>query len=199
MDAFFWIGFVGCVIALGFALLQSRIVLKLSEGNETMRKIADAIRRGANAYLRRQYRTLAIFFAVMFVILGVLALLGLVSGFVPFAFITGGVFSSTAGFVGMKIATAANSRTAQAASESLNKGLRCAFSSGAVMGFTVIGIGLLDVTLWFHILRYAFGISDSATIATTMVMFGMGASAAALLPAWAAASSEPRRRRRPHR
>ena len=180
MDAFFWIGFAGSVIALGFALLQSRKVLSLSEGNETMRKIADAIRRGANAYLRRQYKTLAIFFIIMAVILGVLAVCGLVSGFVPFAFITGGIFSCTAGFVGMKIATAANGRTAQAASESLNKGLRAAFSSGAVMGFTVIGIGLFDVTFWFHILRYVFHITDSSTIATTMVMFSMGASAAAL-------------------
>lgn len=180
MDAFFWIGFAGCIIALGFALLQSRKVLSLPEGNETMRKIAEAIRRGANAYLRRQYRTLVVVFAVMAVILGILAVFGLVSGFVPFAFITGGIFSCTAGYVGMKIATSANSRTAQAASESLDKGLRAAFSSGAVMGFTVIGIGLFDISFWFHMLRYVFKITDSNTIATTMVMFSMGASAAAL-------------------
>ena len=179
MDNLFWIGFLGSLLALGFALLQSRKVMRFSEGNPTMKKIAAAIRKGANAYLKRQYKSVAIFFGVMAVILAVLAILGLVSVFVPFAFLTGGIYSCLAGFIGMKIATSANSRTAQAASESLNQGLKVAFSSGSVMGFTVVGLGILDVTTWFHLLRYAFH-ADAATIATTMVMFGMGASAAAL-------------------
>ncbi len=179
METLFWIGFVGSLLALSFAFLQSRKVLRFSEGNATMQKIAAAIRRGANAYLRRQYRSLLIFFGVMAVILGVLAVVGLVSPFVPFAFITGGFYSCLAGFIGMKIATAANARTANAASESLNQGLKVAFSSGSVMGFTVVGLGILDVSVWFHVLKYAFH-ADASTIATTMVMFGMGASAAAL-------------------
>lgn len=179
MQQFFWIGFVGAFIALLYAFVQSRKVLKFSEGNETMQKIAAAIRSGANAYLKRQYKSVAIFFAIMALILGVLAYYGLVSKFVPFAFVTGGIYSCLAGFFGMKIATSANARTANAASESLNQGLKVAFSSGAVMGFTVVGLGILDITLWFTILRYGFH-CDANEIATTMVMFGMGASAAAL-------------------
>ncbi|MBP8639557.1 MAG: sodium-translocating pyrophosphatase [Oscillospiraceae bacterium] len=179
MQNYFWIGFVGAFIALLYALVQSRKVLKFSEGNETMQKIAAAIRSGANAYLKRQYKSVAIFFAVMAVILGVLAYFGLVSKFVPFAFITGGIYSSLAGFIGMKIATSANARTAQAASESLNQGLKVAFSSGSVMGFTVVGLGVLDITVWFTILRFVFH-CEADVIANTMVMFGMGASAAAL-------------------
>ncbi len=179
MEQFFWIGIVGAVVALLFAVFQSRKVLKFSEGNETMQKIAAAIRRGANAYLKRQYRSVAIFFLIMAVVLGVLAYFGMVSKFVPFAFVTGGIYSCLAGFIGMKIATAANARTANAASQSLNTGLNVAFSSGSVMGFTVVGLGVLDVTIWFHVLKYGFGCGANE-IATTMVMFGMGASAAAL-------------------
>ena len=179
MQNYFWIGFVGAFIGLLYALVQSRKVLKFSEGNEVMQKIAAAIRSGANAYLKRQYKSVAIFFAVMALILGVLAYFGLVSKFVPFAFVTGGIYSSLAGFIGMKIATSANARTAQAASESLNKGLKVAFSSGSVMGFTVVGLGVLDITLWFTILRFVFH-CEADVIANTMVMFGMGASAAAL-------------------
>lgn len=179
MDKLFWIGFLGSLVALSFALLQSRKVLSFSEGTPTMQKIAAAIRKGASAYLRRQYKSLLIFFIIMAVILGILAILELVSPYVPFAFITGGFYSCLAGFIGMKIATSANARTANAASESLNKGLKVAFSSGSVMGFTVVGLGILDVTIWFHLLKYVF-MADAHTIATTMVMFGMGASAAAL-------------------
>ena len=179
MQDYFWIGLVGALLALLFALVQSRKVLKFSEGNETMQKIAAAIRSGANAYLKRQYKSVALFFLAMVIILAVLAWLGMVSVFVPFAFITGGVYSCLAGFVGMKIATSANARTAQAASESLNTGLKVAFSSGSVMGFTVVGLGLFDITVWFLILKYGFH-CDADTIATTMVMFGMGASAAAI-------------------
>ena len=179
VENFMWIGFVGSFAALLFAFVQSRKVMSFSEGNDTMKKIAGFIREGANAYLKRQYITVAKFFAVMVVVFGVLAYLGMVSPFVPFAFVSGGFFSALAGFVGMKIATASNSRTANAAHESLNQGLKVAFSSGAVMGFTVVGLGLLDVTLWFCILKYGFN-AGPEEIAQTMVMFGMGASTMAL-------------------
>lgn len=179
MDKLFWIGEVGAIIALLFAFMQSRIVLSFSEGTPKMVKIAAAIRQGANAYLKRQYTTVFKFYVVMVILLGILAFAGLVSKFVPVAFFTGGCYSMLAGFIGMKIATSANARTAQAASESLNKGLKVAFSSGSVMGFTVVGLGLLDITTWFLVLKFGFH-ANADTIATTMVMFGMGASAMAL-------------------
>ena len=180
MDNYFWIGLVGAVAALLFAILQRQKVLAFSEGNDTMKKIASAIRQGANAYLRHQYTTVAKVFVVVFVILLALAYFGMLDNwFIPFAFLTGGIYSALAGFVGMRIATASNSRTAQAASESLNKGLNVAFSSGSVMGFTVVGLGLLDISVWFHILKYVAHF-DAAKIAQTMVMFGMGASFMAL-------------------
>ena len=166
-------------MALIFAFIQSRKVMKFSEGTPAMVKVAAAIRKGANAFLKRQYRTVVIFYIIMAAILTVIALLGFVSPFMPFAFVTGGIYSGLAGFIGMKIATSANSRTANAASESLNKGLKVAFSSGAVMGFTVVGLGLLDISVWLMLLRYVFN-RDAGEIARTMVMFGMGASALAL-------------------
>ncbi len=183
MENLFWIGFVGAAIALCFALIQSRKVLKFSEGTDLMKKIAANIRTGANAYLGRQYKTVAMVFAVTFVVLLLIAFCSggsLLSQFTPFAFVTGGIWSMLAGLVGMKIATLSNARTAQAASESLNRGLRVAFSSGTVMGFTVVGLGLLDITIWFFILHNAFGITDSTAIANIMVMNGMGASFMAL-------------------
>ena len=177
---FFWIGALGAAIALLFALIQSRKVLRFSEGTELMQKIASSIRKGANAYLKRQYTTVAKIFVVVFVVLIVLvASHQLDNWFIPFAFLTGGCWSALAGFVGMKIATSSNARTAHAAHESLDRGLNVAFSSGAVMGFTVVGLGLLDVSIWFHILRYVAGY-DAVKIAQTMVMFGMGASFMAL-------------------
>lgn len=179
LENYFWIGLVGAVLALAFAFVQSRKVLAFATGTPLMQKIAAAISKGANAYLKRQYKTVLKFFIVMVIVFAVLAALGFVSPFVPFAFVTGGFYSALAGFIGMKIATAANSRTANAAHESLNRGLNVAFSSGAVMGFTVVGLGMLDISVWFHILRYVFG-ADSSTIAHTMVMFGMGASSMAL-------------------
>ena len=179
MENYFWIGMAASILALAYAFVQSKKVMSFSEGNETMQKIALAIRRGANAYLKRQYAAVAKFFACMVILFVVLAFSGLVNKFVPVAFLTGGIYSGLAGFVGMRIATSANARTANAASESLNKGLSVAFSSGTVMGFTVVGLGLFDITLWFLILKYAFS-CDAATIAQTMVMFGMGASAMAL-------------------
>ena len=176
----FWLGILGAILALLFAFAQSRKVLAYSEGSDTMQKIASAIRKGANAYLRHQYATVFKVFAVVFVILLVLCKFGLLDNwFIPFAFLTGGIYSAISGFVGMRIATSSNARTAQAASESLNKGLNVAFSSGAVMGFTVVGLGLFDISVWFHILRY-IAHYDAARIAQTMVMFGMGASFMAL-------------------
>ena len=155
IENLFLLGLVGAVIALLFAAVQAKKVLAFSEGTPKMQKLAQAIRQGANAYLKRQYNTVAKIFVVVFVILLVLVALGMLDNwFIPFAFLTGGIYSGLAGFVGMKIATSANARTANAAHESLNRGLNVAFSSGAVMGFTVVGLGLLDVSIWFHILKY---------------------------------------------
>ena len=180
LENLFWVGLVGALIALIFALTQAKKVLKFSEGTELMQKLAASIRKGANAYLKRQYTTVAKIFIIVFVILLILAGVGMLDNcFIPFAFLTGGIWSGLAGFVGMKLATSANARTANAAHESLNRGLNVAFSSGAVMGFTVVGLGLLDVSIWFHILKYIAGF-EAAQIAQTMVMFGMGASFMAL-------------------
>ena len=183
MDKLFWIGFVGAVVAGLFAVLQAKKVMGYSEGSEKMQKLAASIREGANAYLKRQYTTVLKVFAVVFVVLLVIAFASngkMLSKFTPFAFVTGGIWSMLAGLVGMKIATNSNARTAQAASESLNKGLRVAFSSGSVMGFTVVGLGMLDITIWFFLLRYAFGIDDPVLLGNIMVMNGMGASFMAL-------------------
>ncbi len=183
MENLFWIGFIGAIVAGLFAVMQARKVMAYSEGTERMRKIAANIRAGANAYLKQQYTTVFKVFVVVFVILLVLAFATggqMLSKFTPFAFVTGGIFSMLAGFIGMKIATNSNARTAQAASESLNKGLRVAFSSGSVMGFTVVGLGMLDITMWFFLLRYAFGINNPVTLGNIMVMNGMGASFMAL-------------------
>ena len=183
MESLFWIGFVGAAMAGIYALIQAKKVMTFSEGTERMKQIAGAIREGANAYLQRQYKTVLPVFAAVFVILMVIAFASggdMLSKFTPFAFLTGGVWSLLAGFIGMKIATHANSRTAQAASEGLNRGLRVAFSAGSVMGFTVVALGILDVTLWFFLLRYGFGIQDPVQIGNIMVMNGMGASFMAL-------------------
>mgnify|MGYP004461391361 FL=1 len=183
MDNLFWIGFVGAALALIFAYLQKCKVMKCSEGDEKMVKIASSIRAGANAYLKQQYSTVAKVFAVVFVILLIIAFASkgqMLSRVTPFAFLTGGVWSMLAGLIGMKIATAANARTANAAHESLNHGLNVAFSSGTVMGFTVVGLGILDITLWFIGLRYIGKITDPTVLANIMVMNGMGASFMAL-------------------
>ena len=183
MENYMWIGFIGAVLALVFALAQRKKVLGYSEGDPAMEKIAANIRKGANAYLKHQYTTVAKVFVVVFVILLIIAFAShgeMLSKFTPFAFLTGGIWSMLAGFIGMKIATSANARTAWAASESLNKGLRVAFSSGSVMGFTVVGLGMLDISLWYAILFYGFGIQDAVSIGNIMVMNGMGASFMAL-------------------
>lgn len=185
---------IGSALALLFAALLARKVLKAPEGTDLMKKISLAVRKGANAYLKRQYIGVILFFAVIFVVLMVLAFMGYLTMFVPFAFITGGFFSGLSGFIGMKIATAANARTANAARGSLNSGLRIAFSSGAVMGFVVVGLGLLDISFWYFFLKFWY--SDPAhlvvaagqtfqeaqiqAITSAMLTFGMGASSMAL-------------------
>ncbi|MBE6802476.1 MAG: sodium-translocating pyrophosphatase [Ruminococcaceae bacterium] len=171
--------FIGSVAALLFAVFTAKKVLKFSEGTDKMQKQAKAIRRGANAFLKRQYKIVGIFFAVLFVILCVMAILKLLTPYVPFAFVTGGFFSALSGFIGMKIATASNARTANACREGLNRGLRVAFSAGSVMGFTVVGLGLLDISIWFFLLKFVFKL-EATEITSAMLTFGMGASCMAL-------------------
>ena len=162
--------------------------LLTDEGTDLMKKIAGAVRKGANAYLKRQYTGVAIFFAVMFVILLILAIAGFLTPFVPVAFLTGGFFSALSGFIGMKIATYANGRTANSASKSLNAGLRIAFSAGGVMGFVVVGLGLLDISIWYFFLKFWYSTVDVMqneaaqvqAITSAMLTFGMGASSMAL-------------------
>ncbi|MCD8180071.1 MAG: sodium-translocating pyrophosphatase [Firmicutes bacterium] len=172
--------FLCAVLALVFACVKFYSVKRKPEGTDTMKAIGAKIRKGAMAYLKRQYKTVGIFFAVMFVILIVLAFTGFLTPYVPFAFLSGGFFSGLSGFIGMKIATYANTRTANGAREGLNKGLKIAFSSGSVMGLTVVGLGLLDISAWFMILKFGFRIEDVTDIMSAMLTFGMGASSMAL-------------------
>lgn len=167
------------LIGLIFAGYKFYEVKRKPEGTAEMAGIAAKIRKGAMAYLKRQYKTLIIFFVVMVILLCIMAAFGLLRWFVPFAFLTGGFFSGLSGFVGMKIATYANSRTANGAQESLNKGLKIAFSSGTVMGLTVVGLGLFDISVWFMILRFGFHL-DAQELMSAMLTFGMGASSMAL-------------------
>jgi len=175
---------LGALAALVFAVITARRLLKKDEGSEKVRQIAAAIRKGANAYLKRQTKSVAIFFVLVTVLLAILAATGFMSFFVPISFFIGGVFSSVAGFIGMKIATAANSRTVTAAKHSLNSGLRVSFSSGAVMGMTVVGLGLLYLAVWYFVLKAVYAgmpaEQQAAQIGTQMLMFGMGASCMAL-------------------
>ena len=175
-----WVTWIGSVAALLFALILALGVLRKSPGNTTMQDLSRAVLEGATAYLKQQYKVVGLFFALLFVVLAIISYgLQLLSPFVPFAFITGGFFSALAGFIGMSIATRANSRTAQGASESLNAGLRVAFSSGTVMGMTVVGLGLLDIAIWWFLLRFAFDV-PVVEIPPIMITFGMGASLQAL-------------------
>ena len=199
----FWLLPLAAVVALIFGWLFFKNMMKNSEGTDRMKEIAQYVREGAMAYLKSQYRVVGMVFAVLLVILIVLAYLGVQNPFVPVAFLTGGFFSALCGFLGMKTATFASARTAQGASESLNKGLKVAFRSGAVMGMVVVGFGLLDITAWFWILnKWVFtpehmeaGLSwagltfvhEGTTekqklieITATMLTFGMGASTQAL-------------------
>ena len=178
-DVAFAIGVVGAIIALGFAFLQGRKVMKFSEGSDRMKKLAASIREGAGAYLKRQFRVVGIVYVIIIAILAVLAVLGHVSPFIPFAFLSGGIFSQLSAYIGMRIATRANVRTAQASSESLNQGLKVAFASGTVLSFTVVGLSILDVSVWFLLLRFVFDLPAYA-IAENMVMFGVGVAVFAL-------------------
>ncbi|MDR1641911.1 MAG: sodium-translocating pyrophosphatase [Clostridiales bacterium] len=180
---------IGSIAALLFAFFLIKSVMKQDEGTDEMKKISLAVRKGANAYLKRQYTGVGLFFAVMFVILLILAFAGHLTFFVPFAFLTGGFFSGLSGFIGMRVATNANARTANACRSGLNKGLRIAFNSGAVMGLVVVGLGLLDVSIWFYLLYWFYtsvqGISPTdpvlyQNITSAMLTFGMGASSMAL-------------------
>lgn len=187
METMYLVG-LGSIAALAFAGIMFTRVRRESPGSEEMKRISDAVSRGAGAYLKRQYRGVGIFFAVVFVILLCMAFAGLLSFFTPFAFLTGGFFSGLSGFIGMRTATMANCRTANAASQSLNRGLRVAFSAGSVMGFTVVGLGLLDLTFWYFLLHFWYiNIQPMATeaelignITANMLTFGMGASSMAL-------------------
>jgi len=182
IENLFFVGFVGAAVSLLFAFFQGRKVMKYPEGNDVMKRIATAIRTGADAYIKRQYTTVAAFFAFMFVVLLVLSIASdgqLVNRFTPFAFLSGGFICGLCGIIGLKVATRANVRTAQAATEGLNKSLRVAFSSGTVMGFVVNGFQVLEVITWYTVLRFAFGASDEV-IAQTMITFGMGVSVMAV-------------------
>ncbi len=182
-------GLIGSLMALVFAFFMFKRVHSQSEGSEKMIKISALIRRGASAYLKRQYKGVGMFFSVVFVILLSLSIMGYLNHFIPFAFLTGGLFSGLSGYIGMKTATMANNRTACAAQEGLNSGLKVAFSAGAVMGFVVVGLGLLDLSLWYTFLRYFWYakvevIKNEALlmqhISSNMLTFGMGASCMAL-------------------
>ena len=174
------------VLALGFAYYFYRWMLGKEEGTELMRTIASHVRKGAMAYLKQQYKVVTIVFVVLAVVFAVMAYFNLQNGIVWFAFLTGGFFSGLAGFFGMKTATYASARTANAARQTLNAGLQVAFRSGAVMGLTVVGLALLDISGWFLILQKTGLLAlvgadaDLITITTTMLTFGMGASTQAL-------------------
>jgi V-type H(+)-translocating pyrophosphatase len=175
---------LAAVLALAFAYVFYSQMRKESEGTPTMQEIAEHVRKGAMAYLKQQYKVVAIVFVILALFFAVLAYgFHVQNSWVPFAFLTGGFFSGLAGFIGMKTATAASARTANAARNSLNSGLKIAFRSGAVMGLTVVGLGLLDISVWYLILNAfvdATGPQKLVVITTTMLTFGMGASTQAL-------------------
>lgn len=180
----FWV-MGASLLALGFAVYFFFQMMKEDEGTDTMKKIALYVRQGAMAYLKQQYKIVTIVFVVLAIFFAILAYgLGVQNKWVPFAFLTGGFFSGLAGFFGMKTATYASARTANAAMHSLNKGLRVAFRSGAVMGLVVVGLALLDISIWYVILNHfvedAAGTHKLIIITTTMLTFGMGASTQAL-------------------
>ena len=176
-----WIVFCASIVALGFAFFFYRKMLKEDEGTPTMREIASHVRKGAMAYLKQQYKVVTIVFIVLAVLFFIMSIFDLQNGWVWFAFLTGGFFSGLAGFLGMKTATYASARTANGARQSLNKGLQIAFRSGAVMGLTVVGLALLDVSVWFFILDHFIPVEHHLVIiTTTMLTFGMGASTQAL-------------------
>ena len=184
MFPLFWLAPAGAFISLIFAFYLSRTTKKFDEGTEIMQQIAQAIREGAKAYLKRQYKVVAMIFAVVFIILLILALNRMLPIFVPFTFLTGGFFSALSGFIGMTQATNSSARTANAARTSLNSALRLAFSAGGVMGFVVVGLSLMDLSFWFLFLNWFYRFlppeEKILAITTTMVCYGMGASFQAL-------------------
>ena len=184
IPSIFWIVPAASVVALSFAWAFYRLMKREDEGTPRMREIAAHVRKGAMAYLRQQYKVVGIVFAVLALFFAWLAYgAGVQNGWVPFAFITGGFFSGLAGYFGMKTATYASARTANAARQSLDRGLKVAFRSGAVMGLVVVGLGLLDISFWYVILNHfveVAGPQKLVVITTTMLTFGMGASTQAL-------------------
>lgn len=185
MNSLFYIVPAAAVVALFFAWLFFHQMMKESEGTVTMKEIAQYVRDGAMAYLKQQYKVVTIVFVILALFFSVLAYgFHIQNPWVPFAFLTGGFFSGLAGFIGMKTATYASARTANGVTKSLNSGLKLAFRSGAVMGLTVVGLGLLDISIWYFVLKCFVGDPDSSqtlvTITTTMLTFGMGASTQAL-------------------
>jgi len=200
MSPYFWIAPGGAVLALVFALVFAVRNLKCSEGTEPMKEVAKAVRVGAMAYLKQQYKGVTIFFAIVFVLLCVLAALKLQTWFVPFAFLTGGFFSGLSGYIGMSIGVRSSARTTWAAKQSLNSGLRVAFNSGMVMGLTVVGLGLIDLSIWYLILNWFYSVGPGhqvfdvalnalrdlntaerlTSITSAMLAFGIGASSQAL-------------------
>ena len=195
MNSIFWLVPFSSILALSFAWFFFKQMMKESEGTDTMKKIAKHVRDGAMAYLKQQYKVVTIVFIVITLLFAIMAyVLKIQNPWVPFAFLTGGFFSGLAGFFGMRTATYASARTANAAQRSLNDGLRIAFRSGAVMGLVVVGLGLLDISIWFYSLQFVIGIFDTSTnamiladpsmkliiITTTTLTFGMGASTQAL-------------------
>jgi K(+)-stimulated pyrophosphate-energized sodium pump len=184
VDIIFWLIPLASVTALIFAFYFYRQMKKKDEGTDLMKKIAGFVREGAMSYLKQQYKVVTIVFIILALIFAAMAYFGLQNNWVPFAFLTGGFFSGLAGFLGMKTATYASARTAHAARSSLNQGLQVAFRSGAVMGLVVVGLALLDISLWYLILNYFIDAASpeqkNMIITTTMLTFGMGASTQAL-------------------
>ena len=185
LSVVYWV-LAASILALAFAFFFYKSMMKEDEGTDLMKKIAAHVRKGAMAYLKQQYKVVIIVFVVLAIVFFVMSLFHLQNGIVWFAFLTGGFFSGLAGFFGMKTATYASARTANAARRSLNSGLKVAFRSGAVMGLVVVGLALLDVSVWFLVLKgtklleMVGAEADLVTITTTMLTFGMGASTQAL-------------------
>ncbi len=184
INVLFWIAPAASILALAFAYMFYRQMKRESEGTERMQEIAKHVREGAMAYLKQQYKVVLIVFVVLALFFAVLAYgFGVQNPWVPFAFLTGGFFSGLAGFFGMKTATYASARTANASRQSLDRGLKVAFRSGAVMGLVVVGLGLLDISIWYLVLNHfveATGVQKLVVMTTTMLTFGMGASTQAL-------------------
>ncbi|HPQ53842.1 MAG TPA: sodium-translocating pyrophosphatase [Spirochaetota bacterium] len=179
----FFIAPIGSLIALVFAFIFYKGMMKESEGNDTMKEIAQHVREGAYAYLRQQYKVVTIVFVCLVILLTVLAFFGIQNPFVPFAFLTGGFFSGLCGFLGMKTATNASARTAEGARNSLNKGLQVAFRAGAVMGLVVVGFGLLDISLWYIVMNYLYDNNIWNLSQTLAIKIGLMAEAATFDPA----------------